>query len=205
MLSNTDFCEYYTMKLSMKYMMLYPERELRCIGQMIDSVKNNSSDLNDHAEQHFYNTNVGETDESSASSAAEDLEVYEEFLAEVNQLSCQMAVVSLNVLIEITLKKILKENFGINASEMTFPKIKDAFKCQGVSLSDIDSFTDIDEVRLVSNSIKHGGIVSKYLARANGALYPEVDKDIHLAYLILDQYYSRTRRFLHGLFTQASV
>lgn len=189
--------------LSMNYMILYPGSTFRCIRQMIDSVANNTSELNDNAEEHFSTPILGKMNESVVSSAAEDLGAREDFLAEVNQITSQVAIVALNTLVEVTLKKVLTDIFKLKVSRMNFEEIKSAFESIQIQLDSMDKFAEIDEIRLVANSIKHGGIVSEKLAAANGKWYPEVGKEIHIKYSALDQYYSHTQRFLDGVFEQA--
>lgn len=69
-----------------------------------------------------------------------------------------------------------------------WPRIVDAYQECGIALSAVKQFEDINECRLVNNSIKHGGFVSSSLA-ACPTFDGQVGKDLNDCVLDTQRYY----------------
>lgn len=72
--------------------------------------------------------------------------------------------------IENHLVRLAKVAFSVpNERDLyKFTKLKDLYRQNAVRLEDVIYFNSINEIRLVGNSIKHGGVVSKELATLPG-------------------------------------
>ncbi|WP_125931911.1 hypothetical protein [Thiosocius teredinicola] len=87
------------------------------------------------------------------------------FAREVQHLSDELAIVALYKQVELHTKRVAKKHFPkIDPKKLS--SIDDQIKLLPFKLKKLHAFAAFDELRLLNNSIKHEGKVSKSLSRA---------------------------------------
>lgn len=104
-------------------------------------------------------------------------------LSEINKLAEQLVIVALYRLVELKTKSILhvfiKDTNKVYKS-YRWDKLEKTIKNDfGFDLSNVSFFENIDELRLLNNSIKHKGTVIKDLEKYNGWTEGDEIKDLH--------------------------
>lgn len=142
----------------MKFLTYFPEREFEAIMQILQMSIQSSKDQAVFSEEVLSKRlDRIENDEISSEEIAME-EDYQKFLKEIQQLSYQTALISLQMITEITLKKVLSENLNTSAQKFNIKDILNAYKNNGVDLHNEENFADFNEVWKIANCLKHQGI-----------------------------------------------
>jgi hypothetical protein len=125
--------------------------------------------------------------------------------AEINDMMKFLMVVKLNIIVEITIKRILLWTLN-NPSEadrnnlfkeMSYHnKMRDKMNNMNIRLEDINEFLTIDEIRCLNNAIKHGGLVDAELSRFN-LWSNDKEKEIDANKIILETYYEAIPNYIY--------
>ncbi len=161
--------------------------EIEKILKFVDQVKRqNLSDSKQYEKEYSEIVNSELSEDLSGNFYRESIEDLFYDLKQINNLSEQLTIIALYKLTELQMKSVL--NFFINDTKKTegsfqIKVLKKIIKNNfGFSLSQVSSFKKIDELRLLNNSIKHQGTVSKALSNFGG--WKEGDKIISLTKVI---------------------
>lgn len=114
-----------------------------------------------------------------------------------------MTVLALHSLGEKTLRKLLS-SVG-KTPGVKFKEIEQAFLEVKIDLKAVDHYGTFTEVRYVSNSIKHSGVVSRELESCNGAIYGhrKLGEPINIESAALELYFTRSKSFLSNICQRA--
>jgi hypothetical protein len=88
---------------------------------------------------------------------------------EVAELGEQLAIVATYRVVELLSKRVLSFKYGAKkAAELyRFERLTDVLKADfGVDITTLNGFSDVNEIRLINNAVKHDGLVSHSLANA---------------------------------------
>lgn len=124
---------------------------------------------------------AGAVDDFEQQSYLSFLEDEASFLGEIIELGDELAIIALYKKIELTRKRIIKRSFpALNERQLShFDYIKNNLP---FDITQIDGAGGVDEIRLINNSIKHQGKVSRELAQYQGWVEGEEIKGLGEAY-----------------------
>jgi hypothetical protein len=126
-----------------------------------------------------------------------------------DELFNYLCVVGLYIDVELFLKMILKYHFKIDKNEVDgygYTEIRKRYGSKNIKikLSSLNSFKKFNELRLLNNSIKHNGCVSKALENKYSAKWKFGEK-IKISKDDIEEFAQKLSDFKHSLFDKIKV